>query len=117
MSWAKISYKEKTSQRTVRFNSPNWTRTSDTLINSQVLYRLSYGGKYETRSNAIGLMCWLRPIFPDSFPSSIFGTAQLNFRVRNGNGWTLCVMKTNSMLALTYLPGQLPVEYFRHCIA
>ena len=26
------------------FNSPNWTRTSDTLINSQVLYRLSYGG-------------------------------------------------------------------------
>ena len=25
--------------------SPNWTRTSDTLINSQVLYRLSYGGK------------------------------------------------------------------------
>ena len=40
-------------------------------------------------------MCWPRPIFPDSFPSSIFGTAQLNFRVRNGNGWTLCVMKTN----------------------
>ena len=40
-------------------------------------------------------MCWLRPIFPDSFPSSIFGTAQLNFRVRNGNGWTLCVKNTN----------------------
>ena len=27
-----------------RLGSPNWTRTSDTLINSQVLYRLSYGG-------------------------------------------------------------------------
>ena len=27
--------------------SPNWTRTSDTLINSQVLYRLSYGGMCE----------------------------------------------------------------------
>ena len=26
------------------FGSPYWTRTSDTLINSQVLYRLSYGG-------------------------------------------------------------------------
>ena len=26
------------------FGSSNWTRTSDTLINSQVLYRLSYGG-------------------------------------------------------------------------
>ena len=28
------------------FHSPNWTRTSDTLINSQVLYRLSYGGMH-----------------------------------------------------------------------
>ena len=37
---------EKTSQNeSMRFSgSPNWTRTSDTLINSQVLYRLSYGG-------------------------------------------------------------------------
>ena len=42
---------------------------------------------------------WPRPIFPDSFPSSIFGTAQLNFRVRNGNGWTLCVMSTNYVLS------------------
>ena len=25
---------------------PKWTRTSDTLINSQVLYRLSYGGMH-----------------------------------------------------------------------
>ena len=25
-------------------SSPNWTRTSDSLINSQVLYRLSYRG-------------------------------------------------------------------------
>ena len=27
-----------------QYGSPYWTRTSDTLINSQVLYRLSYGG-------------------------------------------------------------------------
>ena len=29
---------------TLWLDSPNWTWTSDTLINSQVLYRLSYGG-------------------------------------------------------------------------
>ena len=26
-------------------NSPNWARTSDIMINSHALYRLSYGGK------------------------------------------------------------------------
>ena len=39
--------------------------------------------------------CWLRPIFPVRLQTSIFGTAKLNFRVRNGNGWTLCVKNTN----------------------
>ena len=49
-SCGKVMYfpnrQEKTSQNeSMRFSgSPNWTRTSDTLINSQVLYRLSYGG-------------------------------------------------------------------------
>ena len=40
-------------------------------------------------------MCWQRPIFPCSLPQSIFATAELNFRVRNGNGWTLTVKNTN----------------------
>ena len=40
-------------------------------------------------------MCWLRPIFPVRLQTSIFGTAKLNFRVRNGNGWTLCVKNTD----------------------
>ena len=26
------------------FGSPNWARTSDIMINSHALYRLSYGG-------------------------------------------------------------------------
>ena len=39
--------------------------------------------------------CWHRPIFPSRFQLSIFGTAQLNFCVRNGNRWTLCVSGTN----------------------
>ena len=41
------------------------------------------------------LVCRLRPIFPGRLQPSIFGTAKLNFRVRNGNGWTLCVKNTD----------------------
>ena len=40
-------------------------------------------------------LCWHWPIFPGRLQPSIFGTAELNFRVRNGNGWTLCVKNTN----------------------
>ena len=40
-------------------------------------------------------MCWHSPIFPGSHPPSIFGTDELNFRVRDGNGWTLIVIDTN----------------------
>ena len=43
-------------------------------------------------------LCRLRPIFPGRLQPSIFGTAKLNFRVRNGNGWTLCVKNTDSLL-------------------
>ena len=39
--------------------------------------------------------CWRRPIFPGRFQPSIFGTDELNFRVRNGNGWTLIANITN----------------------
>ena len=47
-------------------------------------------------------LCWHRPIFPDRRQSSIVGTDELNFRVRNGNGWTLIVIDTN------YVNGLLP---------
>ena len=40
-------------------------------------------------------MCWHFPIFPERRHSSIFGTNELNFRVRDGNGWTLIVIDTN----------------------
>ena len=33
--------------------------------------------------------CWHLPIFPGRHHPSIFGTIELNFRVRHGNGWTL----------------------------
>ena len=39
--------------------------------------------------------CWHRSIFPGGFPPSIFDTDELNYRVRDGNGWTLIVIDTN----------------------
>ena len=35
------------------------------------------------------------PIFPGGCPPSIFGTKELNYRVRDGNGWTLFVIDTD----------------------
>ena len=38
---------KKASQLRLAFRgSPNWARTSDIMINSHALYRLSYGGLY-----------------------------------------------------------------------
>ena len=38
------------------------------------------------------------PIFPGRFQPSIFGTNELNYRVRNGNGWTLIVINTDYVI-------------------
>ncbi len=35
------------------------------------------------------------PIFPGRRQPSIFGAGELNFRVRDGNGWTLTAISTN----------------------
>ena len=35
------------------------------------------------------------PIFPGGLPPSIFGAEKLNYRVRDGNGWTLFAINTN----------------------
>ena len=40
-------------------------------------------------------VCRHRPIFPGGLPPSIFGTSELNYRVRDGNGWTLTVISTD----------------------
>ena len=41
------------------------------------------------------LRCWRVLIFPGRRQPSIFSTTELNFCVRNGNRWTLCVNHTN----------------------
>ena len=35
------------------------------------------------------------PIFPGRLQPSIVGADELNYRVRNGNGWTLIAINTN----------------------
>ena len=44
-------------------------------------------------------LCWRRAIFPGRRQPSIVATDELNFRVRNGNGWTLIVIGTNFVVA------------------
>ena len=38
------------------------------------------------------------PIFPARLQASIVGRNELNFRVRNGNGWTLILINTNYLI-------------------
>ena len=49
--------------------------------------------------------CWRKPIFPGRHQPSIFGAGELNFRVRDGNGWTLAAINTN--YSVCCLTGQL----------
>ena len=39
------------------------------------------------------------PIFPGRLQPSIVGRSELNFRVRDGNGWTLALISTNYLQA------------------
>ena len=41
------------------------------------------------------------PIFPGRRQPSIVGRDELNYRVRNGNGWTLILINTNSVFRVT----------------
>ena len=45
-------------------------------------------------------LCWHWAIFPCRFQQSIFATAELNFCVRNGNRWTLCVITPTISVSL-----------------
>ena len=47
------------------------------------------------QKRCVFLRCRRRPIFPGSCPPSIFSTRELNYRVRDGNGWTLSVINTD----------------------
>ena len=57
--------------------------------------------------------CWRLPIFPGSCPPSIFGASELNFRVRDGNGWTLTAINTNysAYLSVLYIKRLRPFNF------
>ena len=46
------------------------------------------------------------PIFPGRLQPSIVGRSELNFRVRDGNGWTLALINTNYLKACTFKTEQ-----------
>ena len=48
------------------------------------------------------------PIFPGRRQPSIVGRNELNYRVRNGNGWTLVLISTNYVIRST---GEQTVLY------
>ena len=83
-------------------------RTLDPLLAGQVLSQLSYTPigflslisrlpeKWRTLHSPLPFgLCQRCAIFPCSLPQSIFATAELNFCVRNGYRWTLCVSSTD----------------------
>ena len=70
--------------------------------------RLARGGlpaKKQPPYWATAFKCWRKPIFPGRLQPSIFGAGELNFRVRDGNGWTLAAINTN--YSVRCLTGQL----------
>ena len=58
------------------------------------------------------------PIFPGRHQPSIVGRNELNYRVRNGNGWTLALINTNCVEAKSIsLRFRLPVKTTLHFFA
>ena len=106
--WAKEEYTEP-EQDQVLFHRlfPEWVP----CISLHRHYRLSERGIYgelplpeneisskqgKRSCDGFPCLCWHWPIFPSRRQPSIFGTAELNFRVRNGNGWNLFAINTDS---------------------
>ena len=52
------------------------------------------------------------PIFPGRLQPSIVGRSELNFRVRDGNGWTLALINTNYLYCYAQ---QQTILYYRAC--
>ena len=53
------------------------------------------------------------PIFPGRLQPSIVGRSELNFRVRDGNGWTLALISTNYSLESLHLQNRTTKEGIR----
>ena len=92
----------------VPFGGDDGIRTHDPLLAGQVLSQLSYTPVFYYGFLSLA-GCWPLPIFPIRRRISIVGTTQLNFRVRYGYGWTLCVNGTN-YLSVSYSVSCRPLK-------
>ena len=54
-----------------------------------------FPGKTKETTEVVVSFVLALPIFPARLQASIFGASELNFRVRDGNGWTLTAINTN----------------------
>ena len=67
---------------------------------------------------ALNKKCRRRLIFPGGCPPSIFSAEELNYRVRDGNGWTLFAIDTDSIwntVFSVFLPFWWPVADSNRC--
>ena len=55
------------------------------------------------------------PIFPGRLQPSIVGRSELNFRVRDGNGWTLALINTNCRLLMLSQSQTYDIRFFFLC--
>ena len=64
----------------------------------------------------VTFQCWRKPIFPGRLQPSIFGAGELNFRVRDGNGWTLAAINTNYLIFAVSRDSFIMIsQTFRKC--
>ena len=64
-------------------------------IDSLTFFRKVFSGQKKKDEHFCSSFVLALPIFPVRLQTSIFGRSELNFRVRNGNGWTLALINTN----------------------
>ena len=76
---------------------------------------LSRSYEYKKRSHSLEwlLSMLALPIFPGRLQPSIVGRSELNFRVRDGNGWTLALISTNYSLEGLHLQNRTTKEGIR----
>ena len=60
-----------------------------------MFYILDYRSKNQSSQVTTLVFVLALPIFPARLQASIVGASELNFRVRDGNGWTLTAINTN----------------------
>ena len=72
--------------------------------------RRTVKSKKRRRSNECLLFVLALPIFPGRLQPSIVGRSELNFRVRDGNGWTLALINTNYIRLAPSKPNNVKLE-------